>query len=297
MKPGKVAPRRFLRILAGDRRQLFTKGSGRQQLAAAVIDPKNPLTARVFVNRVWLSHFGKAIVRTPGNFGTLGEKPTHPKLLDWLALKFIKSGWSIKSLHRLIMTSATYRGSSRFNKAAFAADGDNRWIWRMNARRMDVETWRDSLLAVTGELNSTIGGASISNIVNSNRRTLYSRISRNAPQVSDQFLRMFGFPIPRASSAKRAADIIPQQFLFMMNSPFMLARAKALAKRLEKTSNDPKARILRAYALLYGRKPTKRETQVALRYLNSDSSLRTGLSRWQQYCQVLLSANEYMYVR
>jgi hypothetical protein len=297
LKPGQVAPRRFLRIVAGEDRVQFTEGSGRKQLADAVVDPNNPLTARVIVNRIWLNHFGRALVRTPNNFGTLGEKPTHPQLLDWLAATFIESGWSIKSLHRLIMTSETYRSSSALNKAAFAIDGDNRLIWRMNPRRMDVETWRDSLLAVTGEMDATPGGPSVDNIVSSNRRTLYAKVSRNDPQNSDEFLRLFDFPIPRASSAKRTSNVIPQQFLFMMNSRFMLDRAKALALRLRKESGTVEERIQRGYVLLYGRQPSKRELRAAFRYLEAEAPSESTLKPWQQYCQVLLSANEFMYIR
>ena len=297
LKKGPLAPRRFLRIVAGDERSHFNDGSGRIQLADAVTDPKNPLTPRVIVNRIWLNHFGKALVRTPNNFGVLGEQPTHPELLDWLAATFVESGWSIKSLHRTIMTSATYRSSSAFDQNAFDVDGDNRTIWRMNPRRMAVETWRDSLLAVTGELDTTTGGPSIDNIVDSNRRTFYAKVSRNDPQRSDEFLRLFDFPIPRASSGKRTTNVIPQQFLFMMNSRFMLDRAKALADRLQKTENDQQGRITLAYKLLYGRQPTERELQTATSYLQSESPPDGELNRWQQYCQVLLSSNEFMFIR
>jgi hypothetical protein len=297
LKKGPLAPRRFLRIVAGEERTHFNDGSGRTQLADAVADPKNPLTPRVIVNRIWLNHFGRALVRTPNNFGVLGEPPTHPELLDWLAATFVESGWSIKSLHRTVMTSATYRRSSKFNDTAFNADGDNRFLWRMNPRRMVVETWRDSLLGVTGELDTEIGGPSIDNIVDSHRRTLYAKVSRNDPQRSDEFLRLFDFPIPRASSAKRTTNVIPQQFLFMMNSRFMLDRARALADRLQKTEDLPQGRIEQAYILLYGRQPTERELQTANSYLQSVSSLDGELDRWQQYCQVLLSSNEFMFVR
>ncbi|MGY8771323.1 MAG: DUF1553 domain-containing protein [Pirellulales bacterium] len=297
LKPGEVAPRRFLRILAGEDRGHYTEGSGRKQLAESVIDPNNPLTARVYVNRVWLNHFGRALVRTPSNFGTLGEKPTHPELLDYLAASFVESGWSIKALHRMIMNSATYRSSSSFNEQAFSIDGDNRSIWRMNPRRMDVETWRDSLLAVTGELDSTLGGPSINNIFNSKRRTFYAKVSRNDPLDSDKFLRLFDFPIPRASSAKRTTNVVPQQFLFMMNSPFMLDRAKAFSQRLQNEADTLEEQINNGYLLLYGRKPTDKEIAVATNYLSSETSSKETLTRWQQYCQVLLSANEFMYVR
>ncbi len=297
LKKGPLAPRRFLRILAGEERPHFNEGSGRTQLADAVTDPKNPLTPRVLVNRIWLNHFGRALVRTPNNFGMLGEQPTHPELLDWLSTTFVESGWSIKALHRTIMTSAAYRSSSAFDQDSFDLDGDNRTIWRMNPRRMVVETWRDSLLAVTGELDSAIGGPSIDNIVGSNRRTLYAKVSRNDPQRSDEFLRLFDFPIPRASSGKRTTNVIPQQFLFMMNSQFMLDRARALADRCQKTEDQQQGQIEQAYRLLYGRQPTERELQTAARYLQSQSSPDGELNRWQQYCQVLLSSNEFMFIR
>lgn len=297
LKQGELAPRRFLRIIAGNEREHFNKGSGRRQLATAVVDPANPLTARVMVNRVWLHHFGQGLVRSPDNFGALGQAPTHPELLDWLAATFIESGWSIKSLHRLIITSATYRSSSEFDETAFASDGDNRTLWRMTPRRMDVETWRDSLLLVTGEFDLALGGAPVENIVSSTRRTMYAKVSRNDPLVSDKFLRLFDFPIPRGSAARRTTNVIPQQFLFMLNSQFMMDRARALLARLNKESNSQTGRIKRAYALLYGRKPTAREQHVAATFLQNDSPPPSGLSLWQQYCQALLSANEFMYIR
>jgi hypothetical protein len=152
LKSGPIAPRRFLRIVAGDERRSFTQGSGRRELADAIIDPANPLTARVFVNRIWMHHFGQALVRTPNNFGALGEKPTHPKLLDWLARRLLTTG-SIKDLHRTIIKSSCYQMSSHQDPDCYSKDADNRWIWRMNPRRMDAEVWRDSLLYVCGELD------------------------------------------------------------------------------------------------------------------------------------------------
>ncbi len=297
LKQGELAPRRFLRIIAGENRQEFTEGSGRSPLAEAVVHPANPLTSRVIVNRIWQNHFGQGLVRTPDNFGMLGEKPTHPELLDWLSSNLIESGWSLKSLHRIIMNSATYRSSSRFQETPFARDGDNRFLWRMNPRRMEVETWRDSLLAVTNELDATMGGPSIDDIIGSRRRTLYAKVSRNDPLNSDEFLRLFDFPMMRASSAKRTENVIPQQFLFMMNSQFMRDRANALAIRLKNEFDLPKAQIEHAYALLFGRTPTDNELQAATRFLESKPTSEGAPDRWHQYCQVLLSSNEFMYVR
>jgi len=268
-KPGPVAPRRFLRLLAGSDPAKFREGSGRVELAKAIVSSENPLTARVFVNRVWLHHFGRALVRSPSNFGTLGEQPTHPLLLDWLATTFVESGWSLKSLHRLIMTSAVYQMSSRFEQRAFAVDGDNRLLWRMNPRRMDVEAWRDSLLTVSGELDRTLGGPPIDNIAAARRRTLYAKVSRNGDQfASDAFLRLFDFPIMRATVAQRPTSIVPQQYLFLMNSRFMVDRSRALLRRLDMSAGSDESRIEELYSLLFGRSSTQEEIRVALDFLN-----------------------------
>lgn len=299
-KPGPVAPRRFLRILAGKDPQPFGNGSGRVELADTVASADNPLTARVIVNRIWMHHFGRAIVRTPSNFGTLGRKPTHPALLDWLASQLIESGWSIKQLHRTIMLSAAYQMSSQFDAAAFGKDGDNELIWRMNPRRLDVEAWRDSVLAATGELDRALGGPASDNILASRRRTLYTRVSRNGDRFqSDLFLRLFDFPMPRATIPKRTTSVVPQQFLFMMNSQFMVDRAKALSARLAGEADNDDERIQRAYRLLFGRPPTDEERQIATEYLTAtpDAADKPPLSRWQQYAQVLLSSNEFMYIQ
>ena len=296
--PGEMAPRRFLRVLNSAGAPRFSQGSGRIELAEAVASSDNPLTARVLVNRVWMHHFGKALVRSPGNFGTLGREPTHEEMLNWLAAGFMQSGWSIKSLHRLIMTSAAYQMSSRFDARAYAVDSDNELLWRMNPRRMDVESWRDSLLAVTRELDPEVGGPPVDDITGSNRRTLYAKVSRNGDQSgSDEFLRLFDFPIMRATVPERGSSIVPQQFLFLMNSPFMVDRAKALSKRLEGESEDEQERIERAYRLLFSRSPSEEETRMGLRFLRTESPSGSELSPWERYGQVLMSSNEFMYVR
>lgn len=270
-KPGPVAPRRSLRILSETEPQPFTQGSGRRELAAAITRPDNPLTARVMVNRIWQHHLGRALVRTPSNFGTLGEPPTHPLLLDWLATEFVNNGWSMKQLHRTIMLSATYQMSSRFNAQTFASDGDNRLVWRMNPRRLEVEAWRDSLLTVSGELDQRLGGPPTDNLLNSRRRTLYTVISRNRDRFeSDDFLKLFDFPAPRATSAGRKTSTVPQQFLFMLNSPFMVNRAKALALRLEASAADDSTRIANAYQLLFSRQPSSTERAMGLAFLQPD---------------------------
>jgi hypothetical protein len=295
-KPGEAAPRRFPRILAGDTPPLFDQGSGRKQLAEAVAARENPLTARVFVNRVWQHHFGEGLVRTPSNFGALGEKPTHPELLDWLTATFLESGQSVKALHRTIMLSATYQMGSNYDDAAYRKDGDNRLLWRVTPRRLDVEAWRDALLRVTGELDTTRGGPPIDRI-ETPRRTLYFKVSRNGDVfTTDEFLRRFDFPLMRATVDQRPSSTAPQQFLFLMNSPFMVARAKALAKRLATDAKTDRDRIERAYALLYQRPPTSEELDIGLGFLK-DTATTSGLSAWDQYAQVLLATNEFMSVK
>ena len=296
-KAGEPAPRRFLQIVAGENAPLLNEGSGRRQLADAVVDPANPLTARVIVNRVWKHHFGQALARTPSNFGVIGEKPTHPELLDWLAATFVENGWSLKKLHRMILLSSTWQMSSRYRADAFAKDGENRLLWRMNPRKLEVESWRDSLLAVTGELDVTIGGPPTNAILESKRRTLYGTLSRNGDSYpSDEFLRLFDFPAPRSTSEARTASTVPQQYLFMLNSPFMTARAKALAERLQRESSDDRARIARAYELLYTRPPAAAEADLGVAFL-ADTSSGEPASRWQSYAQVLLSAHEFRQIQ
>ena len=178
-KKGEVAPRQFLTIMTDGSGPVFKEGSGRKELADSIFEAGKPLASRVMVNRIWQYHFGHGLVRTPSNFGKLGETPSHPGLLDWLAASFEESGWSIKQLHRLILASATYQRSSRFNQENFDKDGDNRLLWRMSPRRMEIEVWRDSLLAVTDELDRKIGGKPTDKIFDVKRRTLYTTISRN----------------------------------------------------------------------------------------------------------------------
>ena len=316
-KPGPVAPRRFLRILSGADPPSFTQGSGRRELADAIASPHNPLTARVIVNRVWQHHFGKALVRTPSNFGALGELPTHPLLLDWLAAELVESGWSLKHLHRIIIGSAAYQMSSHRDEKSFQADGDNRLVWRMNLRRLDAESWRDTLLSVTVDLGEHLGGQPTEDIL-SRRRSLYLKVSRNGDKfATDEFLRLFDFPLMRATVAKRPSSIVPQQYLFLMNSRFMTDRAQRLAQRLEALADNDQDRIHQAYRLLYGRQPSPEEQEIGLAFLEGKSlssnqqpldsnqlpqdyaqpDAERKMTPWQQYTQVLLSANELMYVR
>ena len=230
-----------------------------------------------------------AIVRSPSNFGVLGDLPTHPELLDYLAITLIESGWSIKALHRHIMNSATYQMSSSHDEQNFGIDGDNQFVWRMNPRRMDVEVWRDSLLSVTDEIDLSIGGAPFDNLANTNRRTLYAKVSRNGDVfASDTFLRLFDFPLMRATVAKRPFSVVPQQFLFMMNSQFMIDRAQALANRLEQASTDREEQIQLAYRLLFNREANPEEMKLGQAFIAEQESFE--LKPLVQYAQVLLSS-------
>ena len=229
-RPGEEVPRRFLTVLSGGNPQPFKNGSGRLELARSIASKDNPLTARVMVNRVWNLHFGAGLVRTPGDFGTKGEPPTNPELLDYLATRFIQDGWSVKKLHRLIMLSSAYQQTSDDRPDAEKLDPENRLVWRMNRRRLDFEALRDSLLAAAGQLDSTMGGHSVelSTPPFAKRRAVYGFIDRqNLPGV----FRTFDFATPDTTSAQRHVTTVPQQALFMMNSPFVVEQARALVAK------------------------------------------------------------------
>jgi len=293
-KKGEIAPRQFIEIIGGKERKKYSVGSGRIELSNSVIDPSNPLTARVIVNRIWGWHFGQGLVRTPSNFGTIGEKPSHPLLLDWLASNFIKEGWSIKKLHKIILSSSTWQMSSGYNKEKFDKDGDNKMLWRYSPRKLEVESWRDTLLSVTGELDKKVGGSPEGEILNSKRRTLYATISRTGDRFqSDAFLRLFDFPAAVSTSPKRSTSVVPQQYLFMMNSSFMSARAKHLGKQLFDSANDTSSTIESAYQRLYSRLPDSNERDLASKWLGESPSQKN----WELYAQVLLSAHELIQVR
>lgn len=294
-KPGPVAPRRFLRILGGEQRTLFKDGSGRRELAEAIADPNNPLTARVWVNRIWQQHFGKGIVATPSNFGSLGEAPSHPELLDYLAAQFIKGGWSVKKLHREILLSETFQRSSSIVAKNQELDPENRWLWRMNRRRVTVEGYRDSLLAAAGTLDLTMGGKSesIDDVAN-RRRTVYGKISR---LDLSQLLRLFDFPDANITSDRRTETTVPQQLLFAINSPFAVAQAKALAKRVEAEA-DSAAQVRAAYWFALSRAATEAEVTVAARYLakKEEPETKNALTRLERFAQAILASNEFVYV-
>jgi mono/diheme cytochrome c family protein len=291
---GEVVPRRFLTVFSSDQPTLFKTGSGRLELAQAITSDAASLTARVFVNRIWRDHFGRGLVTTPSNFGQSGARPSHPELLDDLAARFIAGGWSIKQLHREIVLSATYRQSSRDDGSRSETDPDNIWLSRMPRTRLSVEAWRDAMLSVSGELDRTIGGASVSltNAANK-RRTLYGTIHRREMSI---MLLTHDFPDPTAHSPKRIPTTTTLQGLYALNSPMMLSRSEALASRLmgEKLDSD-QARVSLAYQLLFARQPSEREIQLAINFIG-DTSEKARANAWMQYAHVLLASNEFLFV-
>ena len=264
---GDAVPRQFLSLFGAQ--QPFTQGSGRLELAKAIIHPRNPLTARVMVNRIWQHHFGRGLVSTPSDFGKQGTAPSHPELLDWLARRFIDSGWSIKAMHRLIMMSETYQQSSGGGAVDPAhADPDNRLLWRMNPHRLSFEEARDAWLMAAGRLNLEVGGAPLPLFAAGNqRRTLYTMVDReNVPAV----MRTFDFANPDLSIPQRTETTVPQQALFGMNHPFVVQQAKALLGRADIKALDAAGRVRRIYGHLFQRKPTANEMGQALRFVQVD---------------------------
>ena len=287
---GPIAPRRWLRILSEGEPPAFNDGSGRLQLAEAIASKENPLTARVMVNRIWQYHFGRGIVASPSNFGRFGERPTHPLLLDYLAARFVESGWSVKAIHREIMLSATYRLSSEITESNYQKDAANHYRWRFEPKQqLDAEALRDSLLAVAGNLDPTMGGPGEPLSDKNHRRAVYGSINRTSP---DLMLTLFDFPDPKDTAPVRSVTVGPLQRLFFLNNSFVIQQAEALAKRLQADAGpDEKARVGRAYELLYSRPPTKKELKTARGFLNESHS------DWKQYAQMLLASSEFVTVR
>jgi len=287
---GPAVPRQMVAIAAKDR-QPFKQGSGRLELANAIASPDNPLTARVFVNRVWAGHFGHGLVRTLSDFGVRSDPPTHPELLDWLAHRFVTDGWSPKRLHKLVMLSATYQQASAAPDAAFRADPENKLLGRQNRRRLDFEALRDSLLVGAGKLDRTVGGRPVDlfKAPFTTRRSVYGLLDRtNLPGT----FRVFDVANPDQHSPQRFLTTVPQQALFLMNSPFVREQATALAARPEMASaGNPDAKVAALYRLALGRAPTPAELALGREFVADAAA-----GRWEQYAQVLLLSNEFAFV-
>jgi hypothetical protein len=290
-RPGPVVPRRFLTVLSPEGAKPFTQGSGRLELAKAIVTDGAPLAARVIVNRVWAHHFGRGLVDTPSDFGHQGERPSHPELLDDLAARFVANGWSLKWLHREIMLSAAYRQSSSPDADKQTVDPDNRWLWRMNRRRLEVEAWRDAMLAVSGTLSPELGGPPQDlTDANNHRRTLYGTVRRH--DLTD-LLRLHDFPDPLIHSAVRVPTTTPLQQLFTLNGPLPRQQAAALAKRLEAdVPEGGEAGVRRAYELLFNRVPTAKELKLALAFVGE----KPDAAAWSRYAHVLLGSNEFLFI-
>jgi hypothetical protein len=300
---GPAIPRRFLTVLGGQT-LAPNSGSGRLALAGWVTDPKNPLTARVMVNRIWAGHFGAGLVATPNDFGTRGTAPTHPELLDYLAARFMKEGWSIKELHRFIVLSETYQRSAAVDEGNMKSDPGNSYLWRYPRRRLNAEEIRDAMLAVSGDLDTSPGGPHpfpdtktwgftqhnpFSAVYDTNRRSVYlmtQRIKRHP------FLTLFDGPDPNTSTATRQATIVPTQALFFLNDPFAHARAESLAGRLLKL-NDDKARVEYVCRLLFGRPAREKDYKIAGRFMVNEGDRKASCAEW---IRVLFASNEFLYI-
>ncbi|HSQ58388.1 MAG TPA: DUF1553 domain-containing protein, partial [Gemmata sp.] len=314
VRPGEFVPRQFIGIVNPSRKP-FGAGSGRLALAREIVARDNPLTARVFVNRVWTYHFGKPLVGTPGDFGLRGDAPTHPELLDWLACEFVNpspqpprrseewektplslpekgdgglGSWRIKRLHKLIMTSATYMQSSLDRADARAIDSDNRLLWRQNRQRLEFEPLHDAILAVSGQLDSKVGGPPAALFGQNRRRAIYGYVDRlEFPSL----LTTFDVPNPAGLSPERTSTTVAPQALFLMNGPFAREAAKRLSasQQLQRLT-DPGDRLDLLYLTVYGRKPTLEERKLGLAFVSK------GPDRWVDLAHGLLMTNEFAFV-
>lgn len=279
--PGEIAPRGFLQALCDAEPHPYTQGSGRAQLAEDII--RHPLAARVIVNRVWQYHFGKGLVRTPSNFGRMGERPSHPELLDELAARFSAGGWSLKKLHREILLSDAY---GRATGPSTDADPDNKLLAHFPLHhRLDMETLRDSVLQVSGQLDLKIGGPATAIADDNHRRSLYLTVSRTR---LDPAMALFDFPDANATTDERAITAGPLQGLYWLNSAFITKQAKVLADSLAKHTSNESQRIDRAYRLLYSRPADPDEIKLGVEYLAS-----AGPNAWPKYLQALLGSAEF----
>jgi hypothetical protein len=280
---GESAPRGFLTVLARPGAARFEQDSGRLELARRIFTDAAPLAARVWVNRVWAWHFGEPLVATTSDFGSQGEKPSHPELLDDLAARFISNGWSLKWLHREIMLSAAYRQSSHPREDAAQKDPTNRWLWRMNPRRLDIEAFHDSMLNVAGSLDRTLYGMSISLDEPNTRRTVYATVSRGRLHT---LFKLYDFPDASQHSPGRELTTTPLQQLFVMNSEFLQEQSDRLAELVGAELSQAVA-VSALYHRVLARDPTPSEIDLALSFLSQGSV--------SEYAQALLSTNEFIF--
>jgi hypothetical protein len=309
---GAAVPRGFLQAATLSKPAVIDPGqSGRRELADWIVDPSNPLTARVMVNRVWHWLFGAGLVRTTDNFGTTGEAPSHPELLDHLATKFIEQGWSVKKLVREVMLSRTYQLRSNPGRDDFGLEGqgtrgtrpseidpENRLLWRASRRRLDAEGIRDTMLAVSGELKEERGGPTFPANLSADygfhpvelRRSVYLPVFRN---VLPEVFEVFDFADPSMVTGARNVSTVAPQALFLMNHPFVRERARAAARRLLQADLTEKARLERAYRLTLGRSPAEGEVAVVEKVLASE---RDAEAAWAEVFHALFASPDFRYI-
>jgi hypothetical protein len=318
---GDEVPRRFLQIVAGQGQAPVTQGSGRLEIARWVASPENPLTARVLVNRIWKHHFGYGIVRSPDNFGKTGERPTHPELLDFLAQRFMRNGWSVKTMHRLLLLSSAYGMSGQEDDVAVKVDPQNKLLHHMPVRRLEAEAIRDSILAVAGTLDRELFGPSVAPHISpyqdgrgkpksgpldgNGRRSIYIQVRRNF--ITPMFL-AFDYPLPISAIGRRSVSTVPSQGLMMLNNEFMALEAQKWALRVTGTESDSRQRINQLYLTAFGRPPKEWEITEVLQFIESQRSRYTALPEvpmaeevdpqvWVDLCHVLLNSAEFIYIR
>jgi mono/diheme cytochrome c family protein len=299
---GDQVPRRFLQLLSHvDGGMPFVKGSGRLELAQAIANPNNPLTARVIVNRIWQHHFGVGLVSTASDFGSRGEAPSHPELLDYLAQEFMKDGWSIKRLQKRILLSATWQQSSQVHSLGQSIDPENRLLWHMPRRRLEFEPLRDRLLSSTGKLDLSVGGRSVMIHEDALRRGLYAYVDR---EDIPGLLASFDLPSPDASQAVRARTTVPQQALYLINAKFVINQAQILAEK-SLSAGATVERIKWLYQKTLVRDPDEQELLLAIDFVSAkgeiDKSSQTPLPTpeidpWVEFSQVLLLGNEFAFI-
>lgn len=304
LTPGEVVPREIPPIISGTRSIPISHGSGRKELAQAIASPQNPLTARVLVNRVWAWHFGKGLVLTPSDFGSRSQPPSHPQLLDFLAQWLIDHDWSIKSLHRLILTSRTWRQMSDIRPVPNQVDPDNRLLWKMNKQRLDFESMRDSILQSANLLTPSMGGLPVQASPDDpthTRRTIYTFIDRE--KLAEVF-RVFDFPTPDISASNRSSTSVPQQTLFLINSPFLIHAAQSIAHGIihpEESQVSPE-HIGRLFEKTLLRPPTTQELQQSQEYIqlrkttSPADSHASSVAILPELAQSLLISNEFQFI-
>ena len=308
---GDLVPRRFLEALGGLNVSPPSVGSGRLDLARQMVDPADPLVARVLVNRVWKHHFVEGLVRSPDDFGVMGQAPSHPELLDYLAARFVAEGWSIKQLHRLLMGSRAYAMASVADPSAEVADPGNRLLHRMNVRRLEAEAVRDAILAASGRLDAKRFGPSVPPYLTpfmdgrgrpagsgpldgDGRRSLYLGVRRN---FLNPMLLAFDYPAPATAVGRRNVSNVPAQSLALWNDPFVLAEARRWAERVaSRTSETPEARVEGLFRTAFGRRPTDDERAKALAFLHEQAPATNDPAGWADLCQVLFNCKEFLYV-